>query len=150
MVHRTIHTRHQHNETVHRASRVLLLDIHLVPFNPFLTLPIQDIMLHPIYISFLPRMPRHIQHYLHPHRLFLTVRQIFISHRKPFQLLLIQPRHLFRINDNQLILLIPMPHKSRPPFPTIFLVLLRLFPKRKQTDNLPPRQPRSHRSQSAA
>lgn len=90
-------------------------------------------MLPPIRIIPLPPMARHIQHHLHPHRRLLTIRQIPIPDRIHPQLLVIQLRHPPRIDSNQLILLVPMPHEPcRPPlYPSLSPSLLRnLLPEK--------------------
>lgn len=64
-----------------------------------------------------PSVSRHIQHDLYPHRLLLAIRQVSIPDWKLLQLLIIHPRHLSRIYQDQLVLLIPMAHESRQPSP---------------------------------
>lgn len=74
-------------------------------------------MFHPCYTPPLTPMPGHIQHNLHPHRHPLKIRQIPIPLRIRLQPFIIQLWHPPRVHRNHLILLVPMPHKTRPPLP---------------------------------
>lgn len=91
------------------------LPTHLLPIQPLLGLPIQQIMLPPIYTVPFPAMARQIEQYLHPHRLLLQVRQMTITRRIRAQPLVIQHRHPIRRHGDQFILLVPMPDKDGAP-----------------------------------
>ena len=91
------------------------LYFNLLPIQPILRQPIKQIMLLPRRSPNMPPMPRHIPQHTHAHRQLLTISQTPIPLRKRSKPLLINHRDPIRIDRNQLILLIPMPHQPRAP-----------------------------------
>lgn len=63
----------------------------------------------------MPSMPRHILQHRNTHRELLTIGKALIPLGIRIKLLLIDTRELVRINRQQLILLVPVTHKSGTP-----------------------------------